>query len=109
MAEGFEVDIAMNGLIAMQMVNENTYDICLSDIRIPIMGGMEFYSHLTKEHPDLAERIIFTSGDILSGNTAEFLAQSKRPFLPKPFMRDDLIKIVRTLLKKALPGIIEKV
>jgi DNA-binding NtrC family response regulator len=34
LAAGFEVDIAMNGLIAMQMVNENTYDFCLSDIKI---------------------------------------------------------------------------
>jgi len=94
-AEGFEVDIAMNGLIAMQMVNQKTYDLCLSDIKIPLMGGVEFFNHLTKEHIDLAERIVFTSGDILSGNTSEFLKEVKRPFISKPFSPDELKKVIK--------------
>jgi DNA-binding response OmpR family regulator len=96
-AQGFEVDIAMNGLIAMQMVNEKTYDLCLSDIKIPLMGGIEFYSQLTSERPELAGKIIFMSGDTLSGNTAELLKEAKRPFLPKPFVPDELLKIIRSV------------
>jgi CheY-like chemotaxis protein len=93
-AEGYEVDTAMNGLVAMEMVNQRSYDLCLSDIKIPLMGGIEFFSHLKKEHTDLADKIIFTSGDILGGNTADFLKKANRPFLPKPFTPDQLRIIV---------------
>jgi DNA-binding NtrC family response regulator len=96
MAEGFEVDIAMNGLIAMQMVNENTYDLCLSDIRTPGMNGIELYRYLEKAHPELAKKVIFTTGDILSNNIEAFLLEVKRPYLPKPFMPDELTRIVKS-------------
>jgi CheY-like chemotaxis protein len=95
MAEGFEVDIAMNGLIAMQMVNENTYDLCLSDIRTPGMNGIELYRYLEQGHPYLAKKVIFTTGDILNNNIEVFLQEVKRPYLAKPFMPEDLTKIVK--------------
>jgi CheY-like chemotaxis protein len=97
-AAGFEVDQAVNGLIAMKMVDEKSYDVCLSDIKIPVMGGIEFYYHLRREHPDLAARVIFTSGDILSGNTAEFLREARRPFLAKPFTPDTLLEAVKKVV-----------
>jgi CheY-like chemotaxis protein len=93
-SEGYDVDTAMNGLVAMQLVHEKNYDLFLSDIKIPLMGGIEFYNHLKKEHPEMAEKIIFSSGDILSGNTDEFLKEANRPFLPKPFTPDQLRFIV---------------
>ena len=71
-AEGFEVDIAMNGLIAMKMVTEKSYDLCLSDIRTPGMNCIELYWYLEKAYPDLANKVIFTTGDILSSNIPDF-------------------------------------
>jgi DNA-binding response OmpR family regulator len=103
-AEGFEVDAAMNCLIAMKMVLEKKYDICLSDIRTPGMDGMEFYRYLKKVLPDLASKIIFTTGDILSGNTSEFLKEVKRPCLLKPFSLAELIKIIRVSCNEAVQG-----
>jgi CheY-like chemotaxis protein len=94
-AEGFEVDIAMNGLIAMQMVNQKTYDLCLSDIRTPGMNGIELYRYLEKAHPGLSKKVIFTTGDILSNNIESFLENVKLPYLPKPFMPEDLARIVK--------------
>jgi DNA-binding NtrC family response regulator len=89
-AEGFDVDIAMNGLIAKKMVDDKSYDLCVSDIRTPDMNGMQLYEYLEQEHPELARRVIFTTGDVMSGSIAQFLNENKRPFLPKPFTRDEL-------------------
>jgi len=96
-SEGFEVDIAMNGLIAKDMVTKKDYDICLSDIRTPQMNGIEFYRYLEKEYPGMARKVIFTTGDVLSGNIDIFLQEVGSPFLPKPFLPDDLRKIVRKI------------
>jgi len=98
MAEGFDVDIAMNGLIAKKMVDDKSYDLCLSDIRTPAMDGIQLYDYLEQEHPDLAHRVIFTTGDVMSGYIARFLEGTKRPFLPKPFTPDELKQVIRDAL-----------
>ena len=97
MTEGYEVDIAMNGLIGKQMADTRSYDLCLSDIRTPGMNGIELYRYLEQSHPDLARKVIFTTGDILSGNIEEFLNEVKRPYLAKPFAPDELVRAVKTL------------
>ena len=75
-ADGFEVDIAVNGLIAMDMAGKRVYDLYLSDIRTPEMNGIEFYRHLIQEQPELADRVIFTTGDVLSNDIKLFLEES---------------------------------
>ena len=95
MGEGYEVDIAANGLVGQQMANTKSYDLCLSDIRTPGMNGIDFYRYLERSHPDLAQKVIFTTGDVLSGNIHEFLKEVKRPYLAKPFTPNDLIALIK--------------
>ena len=97
-AEGFDVDIAMNGLIAKKMVDDNSYDLCLTDIRTPAMDGIQLYQYLEQEHPELARRVIFTTGDVMSSDIAQFLEGTKKPFLPKPFTPDELKQVIRDTL-----------
>ncbi len=99
-AEGFEVDIGINGRIAKDMVSKKEYALCLIDIRTPIMNGMELYHCLKEEHPELTSRVLFTSGDVLSNGIAAFLRQVNRPYLRKPFTPDELITAVRKALKQ---------
>ena len=94
-AEGFDVDTAMNGLIAKKMADDRSYDLCLSDIRTPDMNGIQLYEYLEQEHPELARRVIFTTGDVMSASIAQFLKETQRPFLPKPFTPDELKQAIR--------------
>ncbi len=98
--EGFEVDIAVNGKVAQGMIEERQYDLCLIDIRTPQMSGKELYQWLQEKHPQLASRVIFTTGDVMGGDTQSFLEQTGRPFLPKPFTPDELKAVVRETLKQ---------
>jgi CheY-like chemotaxis protein len=98
--EEFEVDIAPNGKAAQGMIEKNQYALCLIDIRTPIMGGEELYVWLLQEHPQMARRVIFTTGDVMGGETQAFIEQSGKPFLPKPFTPDDLQTIVSNTLKQ---------
>ncbi|GAH16631.1 unnamed protein product, partial [marine sediment metagenome] len=41
--EGFEVDIAVNGKVAQDMIEDKKYDLFLIDIRLPEMDGKELY------------------------------------------------------------------
>jgi len=97
--EGFEVDIAVNGEVALDMIEEEQYDLCLIDVRTPTMNGKELYLWLEEKHPELAGGALFTTGDVMAGDTQSFLEQAARPFLPKPFTPEELKAIVRQALK----------
>ena len=94
--EGFEVDIAANGEVALEMWRRKNYDLCLSDIRTPRMNGIELYRKLEIERPEVVNRFIFTTGDMLSMNTKTFLEETGRAYLPKPFAPENFRAIVKT-------------
>ena len=98
--EGYKVDIAVNGRVAQDMIEEKQYDLCLIDIRTPKMNGKELYEWLEKKYPQLTSRVIFTTGDVTGGDTKSFLEQAGRPFLPKPFTPAELKAIVSKDLKQ---------
>jgi len=93
--EGFDVEIAVNGKVAQDMIRNKQYDFCLIDIRTPKMNGIELYQWLKEKHPQLAGGVMFTTGDVMGGDIQSFLEHAARPFLPKPFTTDELKAIVK--------------
>ena len=98
--EGFQVDIAVNGKIAQDMIEKKQYNLFLFDIKLPVINGRELYQWLKEEHPKQISKVIFTSGSVLGKDTQLFVEQTGRPFLPKPFAPDDLKAIVRETLEE---------
>jgi len=98
-SEGFEVDIAGNGKLAEEKIEEKDYDLAIVDIRTPIMNGKEFYQSIIDNKPEMSERIIFTTGDVMEGDTVNFIRQVNRPCLPKPFTPQELREMVWEVLK----------
>ena len=100
-SEGFEVEIAVNGIEAQaQLQQRDDYNLILIDIRTPLMNGEQLYQFMQEKHPTLIKRVIFTTGDVMSGDTQSFLELAGRPFLSKPFTPDELKTIVRETLKQ---------
>ena len=98
--EGFEVDIAGNGDIAQDMLGKRDYALCVVDIRTPIMNGKQLYQHMIEKHPELTNRVIFATGDVMDGYTQRFLELAGRPFLAKPFTPAELTTTVRETLRQ---------
>ena len=94
------MDIAVNGKVAQALLGKKKYDLCLIDIRIPLMPGKELYQWLEEKHPKLASRVLFTTGDVTVGDTQAFLELAGRPFLPKPFTPAQLKDIVGETLSQ---------
>jgi len=101
--EGFDVDIAVNGKVAQAMIQNMTdnkqYDLCLVDIRMPEVNGMQLYQWMKTESPQLASRVIITTGSVVSEATMTFIQKTDKPFLPKPFTPAELRTVVRDALK----------
>jgi len=92
---GFQVDIAVNGEVVLEMWRRKNYDLCLSDIRTPRMNGIELYRQLEIERPEAIKTFIFTTGDTMSVNVKAFLEETGRPYLAKPFAPENLRAIVK--------------
>jgi CheY-like chemotaxis protein len=98
--QGYEVEVATNGSIAEGMLGSAEYDLMLVDIRTPVMNGMQLYEYIIDKHPELMNRVIFTTGDVISGDTQYFLEKSGQPVLVKPFTPEELTNIVREALER---------
>jgi len=99
-SQGYHVDFATNGATAEDMLMKEDYDLLLIDIKTPVMNGKEFYQNIKDRYPKLRDRVVFTTGDVISSDTQDFLKQAGRPFLFKPFTPDELQAIVRESLNQ---------
>ena len=81
--EGFSVDTTTRGDEALKLIENEDYDIIISDIKIPDMDGKEFYHNLKSIKPEAVSNIIFISGDTASKETKDFLKESGNLFLHK--------------------------
>ena len=89
-AEGYQVDTAANGLLALEQIKRESYDLILSDLRMPDLDGLALYRELESRRPDLLQRMIFISGTTDDPVYQKFLEQVDVPVLSKPFHLDDL-------------------
>jgi CheY-like chemotaxis protein len=100
-AWGHAVELASDGDEALERAAAEAYDLVITDIRMPRLGGREFYEELRRRNPARAERLVFSTGDTVRGDTLAFLESLDRPYLHKPFSLAEL----RTLLARVTrPG-----
>lgn len=97
-AEGHEVDTAVNGIDALDKIRGKEYHLLLTGIRMPGMTGFEFYERVRKIAPSLANKTIVISGSIDSADTKEFLTKYKLPYFAKPFIPKQLVSVVNVVL-----------
>jgi len=98
-SEGFEVDIASNGKEAQDMIQERRYDYFLFDIKMPILDGKALYYWLKDKYPQLAERVMFMTGESMGVETQSFLRETGAAFLIKPFTPSELKAKLREFFK----------
>jgi DNA-binding response OmpR family regulator len=99
-AEGFDVDVAPDGVMAKRMLNQKDYHLLLLDIRTPRINGTQVYRAIESRATQLVSRVLFTTGDVLDQHTRDFLQRTHRPVLPKPFGPSELRQAVRRLMQE---------
>jgi CheY-like chemotaxis protein len=96
--EGHEVDMAKNGREALEKIAARSYDVILSDLRMPELDGVGLYRELERGRPTLLGRLVFVSGTTDPLEYASFLEASHAPVLGKPFRIEDLQRLVQRAL-----------
>ncbi|MFQ6082977.1 MAG: response regulator [Candidatus Aminicenantia bacterium] len=96
----FEVELVSNGVQGYQCLKNNDYDLIISDIKMPLMNGKMLYQKIKEEKLIKPEKVILTSGDVLGQETMEFIFDEKIKFLVKPFRIEELLNLIKEILKK---------
>jgi CheY-like chemotaxis protein len=100
--QGWDVDEAADGGAALALLldgaAEHAYDVIISDLRMPGISGIEMHERLRTARPDLLDRIIFSTGDAVSLEAAEFVRRSDCPVLQKPFELSALRELVHRMI-----------
>ncbi|MEZ5669944.1 MAG: response regulator [Alphaproteobacteria bacterium] len=96
--DGHSVDCAASAEEAMGMIRRRRYDIVITDVRMPGTDGLQFHAALARDRPDVADRLVFATGDMLSPQLARALRATGRPCLEKPFLPSDVRAILDALM-----------
>ncbi|MFH2057814.1 MAG: sigma-54 dependent transcriptional regulator [Pseudomonadota bacterium] len=92
--EGYRVSDAKNGKQAVRMIQENNYDMILSDIRLGDITGLDVLNEAKKKNSDII--VIMISAYSTTEIAVEAMNAGAYDFVPKPF---DNIELKQTIAK----------
>ncbi|MFO8164918.1 MAG: ATP-binding protein [Thermodesulfobacteriota bacterium] len=90
------VEMAESGEMGLKMLDEKHYDIILTDLMMPGIGGMEVLAKIREQHPDSVSIVI--TGFATLEHSIEAMKKGAFDFIPKPFTPDQL----RVVVSKAI-------
>jgi len=96
--EGYEVDSAMDGREALQMLKEKRYHLVLCDIKMPGMDGVQTLEQMKRQAPYIT--VVMFTGFASVETARSTMKLGACDYLPKPFNPAELL----TAVHKALAG-----
>ena len=95
---GFEVQEASTGDAGIKQIVATAFDVLLIDLRMPKLSGEFVIQWVLANRPQLRDRILVITGDLLSPGLDAFLASVKVPMLAKPYLLSDLVDAVKKIV-----------
>jgi two-component system cell cycle response regulator CpdR len=97
--DGHETFEAGDGAEGLERLDEGSYDLLLSDIRMPVMDGIELAHEAAARFPQM--KILLMTGYAEQRERADDLATKIVDVVPKPFALPDIRKAVAMALAGA--------
>jgi len=97
-AEGFVVDVAANGEMALQLCHDHDYPLIILDVMLPIVDGIEVCRTLRRRNKQ-SLILMLTAKDGVQ-DKIEGLRSGADDYLTKPFAFDELMARIGALLRR---------
>lgn len=96
--EGYTIETAENGIVALEKIEDNLFDVVVSDMRMAQMSGRELLHEIKGRDPDLPVLIVTAYAEV---NDAVDLVAREGAFyyLEKPIQIDALKKEIRRAIE----------
>ena len=95
---GFEVKIVLSGRSALGLLEQESFDIVFTDLKMAEMGGMELLQSLRVLYPDVVPVVI--TGYATIASVVETMKLGAFDYLPKPFTPDEMLAVTENAWEK---------
>jgi DNA-binding response OmpR family regulator len=97
--KGYNISLAKNGQIGLNMFHKEEYDFCILDIMMPVMDGYELAEQIRKINTDVP--LLFLSAKSMKEDRITGLELGADDYLTKPFSMEELLLRIKAILKRA--------
>ena len=91
--EGYDVHTAVDGEAALAEIRRKPFDVVITDLKMPRMGGLELLGHISKSYPQTLTVIMTGFGTVETAIGA--MKQGASDYVLKPFKVEEVLHIVR--------------
>jgi CheY-like chemotaxis protein len=99
---GYAVVCTESGVDGLRLLESGEFLGVVSDMRTPGgVDGADVHAWVSRNRPDLADRIVFITGDIANEDTVATLSKTGAPCVEKPFRVQQFISVVEKTMGKA--------
>jgi DNA-binding response OmpR family regulator len=95
--DGFDVNLAGTGELAMEAFRQKRFDLLVADLRLPDIDGMDVIRRIKAQTPDT--EVIVITGYGTTATAVEAMKLGVADFLPKPFTEDQIKAAIAGALK----------
>ncbi|MEZ4467649.1 MAG: response regulator [bacterium] len=94
--EGLRVLTAENGLQALEQLDRHSVNLLISDLKMPLMGGLELLAEVSRRHPDVVPLMMTAYSTVETA--IEAMKRGAFDYVMKPFNVDQLVRTVHRAL-----------
>ncbi len=97
--DGHHVETAEDGRKALELLAGRSYDVILSNLRMPGMIGEDLYRRIEHRWPHLAPRFVFVAGEKPGGFQTQY-GGAAVPVLTKPYTPERLRQVLAGVIAR---------
>ena len=98
-AAGYQVDLAVDGLDALEYLRQNSYEAVLTDLEMPQMHGYELIAEIRRLEETRDLPIVVVTSRTSQKHVQKALDLGANAYLGKPFTQNDLISNLESVTR----------
>src|SRR5689334_19410423 len=103
--EGYEVVDAPNGMAAIEYVKQQSFDLVITDVRMPGINGLDTFREIRKIRPET--EVVMMTAFTLEKTLEEALSEGIYTVVHKPFAMEDIMELIARAMERRVVLILE--
>jgi DNA-binding response OmpR family regulator len=99
---GFTVTHVVNGVLGIEVIRKNAFDVCIVDVMMPFMDGFTFVEQVRKTDKQIP--VLFLTAKSQTDDVVKGYETGGNDYLRKPFSLEELILRLNELLRRKSAG-----